>query len=268
MIAIDIKHLTLSYECRSIFQHFNAEIADGEFIGIFGPNGAGKSSLLRAILGLLTPSAGTINVLGQPAERGNSAIGYVAQSHTMQAAAQLSGRARVAAAYQGYRWGLPFISKTERQELTELLQLVDAQHFADRPFNTLSGGEKQRLFLAQALLNRPKILLLDEPLSNLDPGSQELLIALVQKIRTELNVTVLFTAHDLNPLLHVMDRIIYLAQGNAAIGSVTEIVTSEKLSWLYGIPIEVVRHNDRLFVVSHEHGTEYAALHHNHSDSV
>lgn len=263
MYNIALNNLNLTYSDRVIFRNFNADIERGEFIGIFGPNGAGKSSLLRAILGLLPPAGGTISVLGKPARRGNAAIGYIPQIREMIAGNHLSGRTRITASRNGFKWGIPLLNKQQKLEIEWALTLVEAQDCADRPFSQLSGGERQRLLLAQALLDHPQILLLDEPLTNLDPHHQETLIELVQRIRSQLNVTVLFTAHDVNPLLNVMNRVIYLAHGNAAIGPVEEVITSKKLSWLYGTPIEVVQYQQQLFVINAKSGiNEYATHHH------
>lgn len=264
MYALAINQLTLAYGERQIITQFNAQIAAGEFIGLFGPNGAGKSTLLRAILGLVTSKQGTIQVFGQPTGRHNPAIGYMAQNRFITPTSQLSGRAHISVAQQGVKWGLPLQNKTQRAEIEKVLTLVAAQDYAERPYYQLSGGERQRLLLAQALLGNPKLLLLDEPLANLDPRHQESLIELIQKIRTELNITILFAAHDLNPLLSVMDRVIYLARGKAAIGTVEEIVNDAKLSWLYGTPIEVIKHHHRLFVISQDKGVIAGDAAHDH----
>lgn len=254
MPAISIENLGLFFGARPIIQNFSASINAGEFIGIFGPNGAGKSSLLRMILGLISPNTGTLRVFDQTPQRGNIEIGYMPQSLKTIHTSRLSGRSRVRAFYNGFKWGLPFVNKKQAQEIDHVIEVVGAQDFANRPFSELSGGEQQRFLLAQALLSRPKILLLDEPLTNLDPNYQEKLVQAVQNIQKQLHVTILFTAHDLNPLLGAMDRIIYLARGNAAIGTVSEIVTNEKLSWLYGTPMEVLHYQQRLFVINKEHG--------------
>lgn len=267
MIPIKIVNLNLAFATRPILTNFSAIIEPGEFIGIFGPNGSGKTTLLRAILGLMPISVGSIQVLNKSARRGHPEIGYVPQTRTINHTSQLSGRARVTAAINGFKWGLPIINKKQRDEIERVLTIVGARDYADEPFAQLSGGERQRLLLAQALINHPKILLLDEPLINLDPRHQDALVALVQHIRLEQNVTVLFTAHDFNPLIEVMSRVIYLARGNAAIGTVKEIVTNEKLSWLYGMPIEVIRYQKRLFVISQEKGEIVTDVAHCYPDS-
>lgn len=252
--TIKFEQVTLSFNQKTIIQNFNADTFPNEFIGIFGPNGSGKTTFLRAILGLLQPVQGNIFVLGHIAQQGNPAIGYMPQLRSQIPPAHFSGRAMVQAAVQGYRWGLPLLSAKQKQRIDEVIQLVDAQEFANRPFVQLSGGEKQRLLLAQVMLDNPKILLLDEPLSNLDPNSQENLIALIQRIQKQFRTTILFTAHDVNPLLGVMNRVIYMANGNAKLGTVDEVITSEQLTKLYGVPIEVIELQNRLFVLSHERG--------------
>lgn len=249
MQAILFSHLTVQFGARVVIDDFSAEINSGEFIGIFGPNGAGKSVLLLTILGLLRPKSGDVLLFGQKNMRGNSQIGYMPQARHAPLNNRLSGRTRLLACLRGNRYGLPFTSKQDKHRVAELIRMVEADHYADRPFSVLSGGEKQRLLLAQALLNRPRILLLDEPLSGLDPRQQYRLIELIKQVQKELSVTILFTAHDVNPLLQVMDRIIYLANGRVAMGKVADVINSATLSWLYNTKIEVFKHHDRLLVV-------------------
>jgi zinc/manganese transport system ATP-binding protein len=250
--AITINHLTLGYAQKPIIEDFSTHIEPGKFVGIFGPNGAGKSTLLRAILGLVKPSAGKIMVLDQPCRRGNSHIGYLSQFREYASANLLSGRAYLSAVSQGFHWGLPWLNQAAKQQIEDVIALTQVQSFVDRAYSQLSGGERQRLALAQALIGQPKILLLDEPLSGLDPAQQEKIVHLIQDIQRQTQLTVLFTAHDLNPLLGVMEQVIYLAHGKAASGSVAEVVNSEKLSWLYSAPIKVIQQDQHLFVI-HEH---------------
>jgi len=256
MSIIEFSHLTLSYPEKSIFTDFSEAIVSGEFIGVFGPNGAGKSTLLRAILGLKKPGNGEILVFGKPPQHGSSVIGYMPQLVGHSYNNQLSARSYLAATVDSVRWGLPLLNKAKRTAIQRVVELVNAQEFIDRPFGDLSGGEQKRIALAEALLfNSPKILLLDEPLSGLDPGQQGKIINLIQSLQQELHITVLFTAHDLNPLLKVMQRIIYLAGGKAAMGTVSEVVTSAKLSALYGAPIEVIHSDEHLFVIHKQYAS-------------
>jgi zinc/manganese transport system ATP-binding protein len=262
--AIEFQNITLRFSHQPIIQNFSANIAIGEFIGIFGPNGAGKSTLLRTILGLISPTQGRVLILNKSIHRGHAAIGYMPQSRYSNHVNQLTGRSYIKATLQGCHWGYSFMTREQHAQVEEVIYLTDITKFVDRPYHLLSGGEKQRISLAQALLGQPKILLLDEPLSGLDPGQQEKIVTLIKNIQKKLNITVLFTAHDVNPLLNVMDRIIYLTHHKTAIGSVEEVITSEKLSWLYDAPIEVVRLENQLFVIHKKLGTHLYEHAHSH----
>jgi zinc/manganese transport system ATP-binding protein len=243
----------------------NATIDPGEFIGIFGPNGAGKTTLVRSIIGTLAPTRGSIEVLGQPPGKAALQIGYMPQGHAGFDSTALSARALVEAACHGDRWGIPWVSAATKQEVDRVLEVTEAVPYAQRPFSVLSGGERQRVMLAQALLGDPKILVLDEPLASLDPKNQALLIECVARVKRLTGTTVLFVAHDMNPLMQVMDRVLYLAGGHAALGKLDEVVTTASLSKLYGFAIEVVRVENRVFVVSAEGNvTESECFHHDH----
>jgi zinc/manganese transport system ATP-binding protein len=250
-------------------------IADGVFVGVLGPNGAGKTTLMRALLGLISPKAGTMRVLGGPVTRGSTAIGYMPQTHSSGSVARLSGRAFVAAAVEGSRWGIPYAGRAGIREVDRVLDLVGATSLAVRPLSELSGGERQRLLLAQSLLGTPRLLLLDEPLISLDPHFQRAMVELVGGLQKELKLTVLFSAHELNPLLGVLDQVLYLGGGHAALGTVDEVITGPVLSRLYGSEIEVVHLNGRIFVMSgqheierddHQHGHDHGHVgHHDHA---
>ncbi|MFU8797884.1 MAG: metal ABC transporter ATP-binding protein [Gammaproteobacteria bacterium] len=250
--AIIARDLALGYGGQIVLSPLTLNIEQGEFIGILGPNGAGKSTLLQALLGLIKPLNGKLEIRA-------TRIGYMPQSRQLSLQASLSGLEFVACVQQGTQWGLPLRNKKQSAELKHVLAMVEADPYAHRPLQQLSGGEQQRLLLAQALLGEPEILLLDEPLAGLDPRHQERLISLIQSIRNQLGITVLFTAHDVNPLLGVMDRVMYMANNRAVIGQVEEIITSENLTALYQSPMEVIHHADRLFVFSYEQsGFEHA----------
>jgi zinc/manganese transport system ATP-binding protein len=248
--AIELTAARIAIGRRIILADVELAIGDGEFIGVLGPNGAGKTTLMRALLGLVPLSGGRLRVLGQPAARGNPAIGYMPQTRGATAAGRLSGWDFVAAAAGGARWGLPRLDANGRRDVARVLDLVDAAELAKRPLADLSGGERQRLLLAQALLGRPRLLLLDEPLISLDPHHQAGVVALVREVQRALGITVLFSAHELNPLLGAMDRVLYLGGGHAALGTVDEVITGPVLSRLYGSPIEVVRLGRRIFVLA------------------
>ncbi len=261
-MPVTLSGVTLTQGGRTILQDAGFAIHDCEFVGVLGPNGAGKTTLMRAILGLLRPQRGSIAVFGRPAERGNPAIGYMPQVRSAPAGLRLRGWDVVAGAASGYRFGLPGISAADRREVAWALDIVDASALAARPLGELSGGERQRLLLAQALLGRPQLLLLDEPLASLDPRHQHGVVALVRELQQRLKLAVLFSAHDLNPVLGALDRVLYLGGGQAALGTVDEVVTGPVLSRLYGAAIDVARVDGRIFVMAgahtvgcaHEHG--------------
>jgi len=274
MSMIEFRDVRLTLGGRVVLDGVDLDIEAGEFVGVLGPNGAGKTTLMRAVLGLLPPSHGTITVFGRPASRGNPAIGYMPQLRGPAAGIRLTGRDVVASAVKGHRLGLAGTSREARAEAERVLDLAGAGGLAARPLNAMSGGERQRLLLAQALIGRPRLLLLDEPLISLDPHRQAEAVALARSLQTELGITVLFSAHDLNPLLEAMDRVLYLGNGRAALGTVDEVVTQPVLSRLYGAPIEVVRLGGRIFVLSgcvdigrddhlheHDHGHHHAHAH-------
>lgn len=254
--AIEFRGVHLALGGRPILSGVNLDIGAREFIGVLGPNGAGKTTLMRAVLGLAPPSRGTVQVLGRPAARGNPAIGYMPQVRGAIASLRLSGWDFVAAVVDGHRLGLPVTGKAARAEVDRALDLVGARDLARRPLTETSGGERQRLLLAQALIGRPRLLLLDEPLISLDPHHQRGVVELARSLQAELGITVLFSAHELNPLLGALDRVLYLGRGQAALGTVDEVITGPVLSRLYGSEIDVVRVNCRIFVMSGRHDAE------------
>ncbi len=250
MNAIEFRNVRLALGGRVILAGVTLDIAAREFVGVLGPNGAGKTTLMRAILGLVPPSRGTIRVLGRPAMRGNPAVGYMPQVRGTPAGMRLSGWDFVAGVLDGHRLGLPLPGKKGRAEVDRALDLVGARALASRPLAETSGGERQRLLLAQALIGRPRLLLLDEPLISLDPHHQRGVVALAKSLQTELGIAVLFSAHELNPMLSALDRVLYLGRAQAAIGTVDEVITGPVLSRLYGSEIDVVRLKGRIFVMS------------------
>lgn len=263
--ALVLSNVTLTLGERTILRNVSFSIGPREFIGVLGPNGAGKTTLMRAVLGLVKATHGEIRVLGEPVMRnghGNPSIGYMPQTRSALASRHVRGHDFVAMAAQGHRWGLPFVSAATRADVTRVLELVDANALARRPLAELSGGERQRLLLAQCLLGHPKLLLLDEPLISLDPHHQRGVVELVRRVQRELGIAVLFSAHELNPLLDALDRVLYLGSGAAALGSVDDVITAPVLSRLYGSPIDVMRAHGRIFVMSG--GVEIDKLDHEH----
>lgn len=270
--ALELERVGIALGGRIILQETTLAIGDGEFIGVLGPNGAGKTTLMRAVLGLVPLVSGTIRVAGRPIGRGNAAIGYMPQTRSALASRRLRGRDFIAMAADGYRWGLPLHDAATQDDIERVLELVGGTALASRPLAELSGGERQRLLIAQCLLGKPRLLLLDEPLISLDPHHQRAVVELVRRVQRELGIAVLFSAHELNPLLNALDRVLYLGSGAAALGTVDEVITRPVLSRLYGSPIDVMRANGRIFVMSgdveiekHDHGHEDEAGHaHSH----
>jgi len=264
--VIEFADVTLGFGARTVLAGIDLTIRDNEFIGVLGPNGSGKTTMMRAILGLLPPRNGAIRVLGRPVARGNPAIGYMPQMRGALDQLRLSGWDFVASGVNGHRWGMPLLGRASRDAVAWALERVQATELARRPLAQTSGGERQRLLLAQALLGRPRLLLLDEPLISLDPHHQRSVVELTRALQQELGITVLFSAHELNPLLGALDRVLYLGQSHAALGTVEEVVTGPVLSRLYGSEIDVVRLKDRIFVMSGSLDVERDAHQHDHGE--
>ena len=238
---------------RTIWSDLSLSVAHGEFVAILGPNGAGKSTLIKAVLGLLPLAAGTVSVLGRPPGEANQLIGYLPQRRNFDAGTRIRGTDIVKLGLNGGRWGIPIPGlpgrAREADRVAEVIDLVDATGYARKPIGELSGGEQQRLLIAQALVRRPGLLLLDEPLDSLDLPNQASVAALVRRICQEEKVAVLLVAHDINPILSYLDRVVYIAGGTAVEGSPEQVISSETLSRLYGAPIEVLRAADGRLVV-------------------
>jgi zinc/manganese transport system ATP-binding protein len=247
---------------RPVWSNVDATVAAGEFVAILGPNGVGKSTLLKAILGLVPLKAGEVRLMGQPPGRGNRLVGYLPQRRSFDPSLHVRGVDVVRLGLDGDRWGLPWPgarSRAAAARVREVVELVGAAAYAERPIGQLSGGEQQRLLIAQALVRRPRLLLLDEPLDSLDLPNQAAVAGLISRIcRTE-GVAVMIVAHDVNPLLPYLDRVTYLGRGGAVSGPPAEVITAPTLTRLYGTPIEVLSTSDgRLVVV----GQPEAPAHH------
>ncbi|GAC1619228.1 MAG: metal ABC transporter ATP-binding protein [Ktedonobacteraceae bacterium] len=250
--AVALEHVRIRLGGRTILDDISLTMDEGEFIVMLGPNGAGKSTLLKTLLGLIKPSMGTVQVLGHSPRRGNKDIGYVPQHRTLEADLALRARDVVGFGLDGNQWGIGLPNPKRKALIDEVLREVDALDLANAPIGQLSGGEQQRLLLAQALLTKPRLLLLDEPLANLDISREGEIVSLIDKVCRERNVAVILVTHDINPLLPVVDRVLYIANGHSTIGKSDEVVTSQTLSQLYGSPVEVVQALNRLFVVGAE----------------
>jgi zinc/manganese transport system ATP-binding protein len=243
---------------RQILENVTFTIRPGEFTGLIGPNGAGKTTLLRVILGLQRPSAGSVTICGQPRSPRTQPVGYVPQKVLLDPDLPMRAKDLVALGLDGNRFGLRMRSAHRDQAVREMLHAVDAERFADTRVGTLSGGEQQRVLIAHALISRPRLLLLDEPLANLDLRSGQEIIRLLARIAHEQQIAVLLSAHEMNPLLPVMNRVVYVAGGRAASGPADEIITTDVLSRLYGHQVDVLRVQGRVLVIAGQDGDEAA----------
>jgi zinc/manganese transport system ATP-binding protein len=245
-----VDQISVSLAGRQILDDVSFTLRAGEFTGLIGPNGAGKTTMLRVVLGLQRPSAGEVTILGEPRSPRSQPVGYVPQKVLLDPDMPMRARDLVALGLDGNKYGLRLRSGQRAQAVREMLHAVDAERFADARVGNLSGGEQQRVLIAHALVSRPRLLLLDEPLANLDLRSGQEIISLLARIAREQQIAVLLSAHEMNPLLPVMDRVVYVAGGRAASGPAAEIVTGEVLSQLYGHRVDVLRVHDRVLVVA------------------
>jgi zinc/manganese transport system ATP-binding protein len=251
---LEVDGACLHFGERTIWHDLSFEVEPGEFIAIIGANGSGKSMLAKSILGQAQLSSGEIRFNGQPVRHGNREIGYVPQHRGQDSGLPLRAKELVRFGLDGHRFGLPLPVAADRARVLRALTEVGAEHLANSPVGDLSGGEMQRVRMAQALISNPRLLLADEPLSALDPNQQKLIADLIQRERENRNMAVLFVTHDLNPVIRYVDRVLYLAQGRYSIGTPDEVMQSSVLSELYGTEIDVVRNEGRIVVLgAHDH---------------
>ncbi len=247
---LSVQQISVRLSGREVLHKVDFAIRPGEFTGLIGSNGAGKTTLFRTILGLQAPSAGRVLLDGRPRSRRNPLIGYVPQKFLLDEDMPLRARDLVGLGIDAHRLGIPRPSRARRARVEEMLDAVGASDFADSRVGQLSGGEQQRVLIAHALIARPKLLLLDEPLANLDLRSGQEVVRLLARITGELGIGVLISAHEMNPLLPVMDRIVYIAGGRAASGSTEQVVRADVLSALYGHHVDVLNVHGRVLVVA------------------
>lgn len=253
-IVIEFRDAVTRVDARTLWSDVNLSVRAGQFVALLGPNGVGKTTLIRVALGLTPVSSGSAMVLGRRPGEANREVGYLPQRRSFDPSLRVRGLDIVRLGLDGHRWGLTLpVSRAARGEaarrVDEAISLVGAESYAKRPVGQVSGGEQQRLLIAQALVRRPRLLILDEPLDGLDLPNQAAIAALISRICAHERVSVLMAAHDVNPILSYLDQVIYLAPGGTVSGTPEEVVTGETLTRLYRTPIEVLRSSDGQLVV-------------------
>jgi len=257
--AVRLRAAQLAYGARTLWDGLDLDVAPGEFVAVLGPNGSGKTSLLRVLLGLQPLTGGTVELGGRAPRRGSRTVGYIPQQRALDPSLTLRGRDLVGFGLDGHRWGFGLPSRRRRALVDRALAQVGAEHYAQAPVGRLSGGEQQRLRVAQALIGDPAVLLCDEPLLSLDLANQRVVSDLIDGRRRSADTAVLFVTHDVNPVLPMVDRVLYLVDGRFRVGTIEEELTSEVLSELYATEVDVLQVRGRLLVVGADDGT---ASHH------
>jgi zinc/manganese transport system ATP-binding protein len=254
--VLEIKKASLSFGDKAVWKDLTLSVAKGEFIAVIGSNASGKTVLLKAILGQLQLSSGEINLLGKPVANGSRQIGYIPQHRQSDSGLPLRAKDLLRMGLDGHRFGLPFPSAKTNKKVSEMLEAVGATELANTPIGQLSGGQLQRIRVAQAVIDNPQLILADEPLSALDLKQQALVAELINAQRQQNGAAVLFVTHDVNPVLDYIDRVLYLANGKFRIGTPDEVLRSDVLSKLYGRSVDVVRNQGRIAVLGssdHDH---------------
>ncbi|AMY22140.1 metal ABC transporter ATP-binding protein [Rhodococcus fascians] len=250
MPAVELRDAGLAFGDRTLWQNLDLSVAAGEFVAVLGPNGSGKTSLLKVLLGQNHLTSGTASIGGSPVRRGQSGVGYVPQQRNIDDDLPLRGRDLVGLGWDGHKWGMGLRGMRQRKETVQrAIDQVDANSFAGAPVGSMSGGEQQRLRIAQALVGDPSVLLCDEPLLSLDLANQSLVSGLIDRRRREHDTAVLFVTHEINPILPLVDRVVYIVDGRFRIGTPEDVMTTEVLSELYGTEVEVLKVRGRLVVV-------------------
>lgn len=262
-VVLSLRDAALGFGDRTLWSGLDLDVHAGEFVAVLGPNGSGKTSLLKTILGQQALDSGSIVLEGRPVRRGDRRIGYIPQQKLIPAGTPMRARDLVALGVNGHRWGLPIPNRADREQVEELIDSVGARRYADTPVGSLSGGEQQRLRVAQALAGDPALLLCDEPLLSLDLQHQRGVSELIDRRRRDHGSAVVFVTHDVNPVLGMVDRVLYLAGGRFRTGTPDEVLRSEVLTDLYGTPVDVIRSRGRIVVVGIPDSETHS--HHDHT---
>jgi zinc/manganese transport system ATP-binding protein len=260
--VLEVTGATVVLGGRPVLDRVSVTVGPGEFAGLIGSNGAGKTTLLRAILGLQRLTAGSVRLVGRPLSRTNRSVGYVPQQVALDPDLPLRARDLVALGLDGHRFGIPGRSRARSEAVDDMVAAVGAEDFADARVGRLSGGEQQRVLVAHALMSNPELLVLDEPLANLDLRSAQEVVDLLHRFARERAVAIVLSAHDMNPLLPVMDRVVYLAEGRAVSGTVDEVIKEDVLSALYRHHVDVIDVHGRILVIAGPSDLDHLSLGH------
>ncbi len=260
--AVELSGAQLAYDDRTLWSGLDLTVLPGQFVSVLGPNGSGKTSLLKVLLGLTDLTAGTAQVAGEPVRKGNRRVGYISQHSGFDWDLPMRGRDLVGLGLDGHHWGVLSVNRKRRARIEQLLDDVGASAYGNRRIGQLSGGEQQRLRVAQALATDPDVLLCDEPLVSLDLHHQRSVVELLDRRRREHDTAVVFVTHEINPVLAVTDLVLYVIDGTFRVGTPDEVMTTAVLSELYGSHVEVIRRADRIIVVGAED------MHHSHHDET
>jgi zinc/manganese transport system ATP-binding protein len=263
--VVRVRDASVHFGDRAVIDRLDLEVGAGEFVAVLGPNGAGKTTLLKVLLGRLRVSTGSVEIDGRPPGRATRDVGYIPQQGVFDRDVPIRGRDLVQFGVDGHRFGLSLPAKRTRAIVDEAIAAVGARDYADAPIGSLSGGEQQRLRIAQALVTDPKLLLCDEPLLSLDLSQQQIVSELINERRVNAQTAVLFVTHEINPILPYVDRVLYLVDGRWAAGTPPEVLTGPRLSALYGTDIDVIDVRGRVVVIgADEHGLTEPHGHHHH----
>jgi zinc/manganese transport system ATP-binding protein len=247
--AVRLQRAGIRVGGRQLWRELTLEVEPGEFVAVLGPNGSGKTTLLKVLLGLIDITDGIVEVCGNAPTRGSNHVGYVPQRQSFDSDLPLRGVDLVRLGLNGHKFGPALVNQKDERTVRDAIRSVGASKYANSPIGLLSGGEQQRLRIAQALVGDPQLLLCDEPLLSLDLSHQQAVSQLIDSRRKAANTAVIFVTHEINPVLPLVDRVLYLVGGRFAVGKPDEVLTSENLSELYGTAVDVIRVRGRIVVV-------------------
>lgn len=207
--VLEVTNLTKQYEDYLAVDHISFSVKKGEIVGFLGPNGAGKTTTIQMLLGLTLPDAGEIKYFGREFFSHRSAS--LSRINFASAYSEVQGRMTVE--QNLYIYGLLYEVKNLQQRITEVLDLMEIAHLRKKVFWHLSSGQRTRVIIAKALINRPQLLLMDEPTASLDPEIVEKIIGLIQKLQTKEDVAILYTSHQMGEVARICDRVLFLQSG-------------------------------------------------------